>query len=109
MLDSAWLPRARGQAYGPALGRLPEGYSLDSLKLVWGLNKAMDCVSGWECQYPTMQFALRIHKVLVVKHHIKGLQSFSNLWKRNRDDKVLNVRRIIYCFGKAINDMECPT
>ena len=37
MLDLAWLSQARGQAYGP--GELAEGSSLDSLKLVWGLNK----------------------------------------------------------------------
>ena len=39
MLDFAWLSQARAQAYGLRPGELAEGSSLDSLKLVWGLNK----------------------------------------------------------------------
>ncbi|MCK5590281.1 MAG: hypothetical protein KAI09_04835 [Dehalococcoidales bacterium] len=39
MLDFAWLSQARGQVYGPGPGEFAAGSSLDSLKLVWGLNK----------------------------------------------------------------------
>jgi len=39
VLDFAWLSRARSQEYGPGPGELAEGSRLDSLKLVWGLNK----------------------------------------------------------------------